>query len=292
MRVTQNEIYRNFVSDIERFNENLNTISKQLSSAKKLNQLKDSPAGVAKLVSLTDRKAETDQYSFNTDAETFSLQTADSALNEVNNLVTSIYALGSQAGSGPVNQDTLATIASEISNLRDQILSLANTQANDRYIFAGTRTDIVPYVLNGGSVTYQGDGNVNTVTVDDGIEVNQSVPVSGAFNSIFGAISSLLTGVTASDVPGIRAALGQFSAALSALGQVRGRVGADLGLLQRTKSNLDLRSTDLQQQQSKVQDADMADVAVQLQQNQTALNAAVTAAGAVLPQRNLFDILG
>jgi len=292
MRVAQNEIYRNFLSDIERFNENLNTISRQISSGKKLNQLKDSPVGVAKLVSLTDLKAEIDQYSFNTDAGTLSLQTADSALNQVNNLVTSIYALGSQAASGPDTQDTLATIASEIRNFRDQIVSLANTQMNGRYIFAGTSTGTVPYVLNVDVVTYQGDGNVNTVTVDDGIEVNQNVPASGAFNSIFNAISSLIAGVAANDIPGTRAALGQFSAALSNLGLVRGKVGADLGLLQRIKSELDLRSTNVQQQQSQVEDANMAEAAVQLQQTKTALSAAVTAAGSVLPQRNLFDILG
>jgi flagellar hook-associated protein 3 FlgL len=292
MRVTQNEIYRNFVSDIERFNENLYTISRQVSSGKKLTQLKDSPAGAAKLVSLTELKAEIDQYNFNTDAGTFSLQTADSALNEVNNLVTSIYAEGSRTASETVNQDARAATASVIRTLRDQILSLANTQVDGRYIFAGTRTDSAPYILNGDSVTYQGDNNVNTVTVDDGTEVNQYVQASGAFNSIFGVINSLLTGLTNNDAPGIRAALGQFSAALSALGQVRADVGANLSLLQRIKSDLDSRTTDLQKQQSQIQDADMAQAVVQLQQTQTALSAAVTAAGSVLPQRNLFDILG
>jgi flagellar hook-associated protein 3 FlgL len=292
MRVTQSEIYRNFLSDIERFNENLNSISRQVSSGKKLNQLKDSPAGAAKLVSLTDLKAEIDQYSFNIDAGTYSLQTADSALNEVNNLVTSIYAKGSNAASESVNDDARAPIAFEIRTLRDQILSLANTQANGRYIFAGTKTASAPYVLSGDTVTYQGDANVNTVTVDNGTEVNQNVQASGAFSSIFSAIDSLLTGVTGNDVAGIRAALGQFSAALSALGQVRGVIGANLSLLQDIKPELDSRSIDLKQQQSQVQDANMAEAAVQLQQNQTALNAAVTAAGSLLPQRNLFDILG
>lgn len=292
MRVTQDDIYRNFISGIEGFNENLNTISRQVSSGKKLNQLKDSPAGVAELVSLTDQEAKTDQYSFNTNAETYTLQTADSALNEVNNLVTSIYTAGSQAASDSVGQDTQATIASEIRTMRDQILSLANTQANGLYIFAGTKTDSAPYVLNGDTVTGPGDDNVNTVTVDDGTEVNQIVPASGAFNSIFSAINSVLTSVTANDVPGIQTALGQFSAALSALGQVRGGVGANLSLLQRVTSDLQSRTTALQQQQSQVQDADMAQAVVQLQQTQTALSAAETAAGSFFSQRNLFDILG
>jgi len=292
MRVTQSEIYRNFVTDIERFNENLNTISRQVSSGKKLNQLKDSPAGVAELVSLTDQKAEIDQYSFNTNAQTYTLQTADSALNAVNNLVTSIYTDGSEAASESVTQDARATIASEISALRDQVLSLANTQVNGRYIFAGTKTDSAPYVLNGGTVTYQGDDNVSTVTVDDGTEVNQNVPASGAFSSMFGAIDSLLASVTANDLPGIKTALGQFSAALSALGQVRGQVGANMSLLQTVTSELQSRTTALQQQQSQVQDADMATAVVQLQQTQTALSAAEAAAGSFFSQRNLFDIIG
>ncbi len=277
MRVTQNEIYRTFVSDIERFNDNLNTISQQVSSGKKLTALTDSPAGVAKLVSLTDQKAEIDQYNFNTDAETLTFQTADSTLNEMNNLLTSIYTNGSEAASGATTQATRTTIANQIDALNQQILSLQQTQANGRNIFSD---------------------DPSKVTVADNVEVDLNVHASDAFNQISDAVNSLLnalqtsTGDPTADSQNIRSALGKFSAALSSLGLVRGKVGANLSLLQNIKSDLQSGATDLQKQQSDVQDADMAQAVVQLQQTQTALNAGLTAGGALFSQRNLFDILG
>ena len=95
MRVTQSQIYRNFMSDLETLGEAYNQISRQVSSGKKLNQLKDSPSGCAELVSLANLESKTDRYQSNANASSLYLQVADSALNEVTNLVTSIYAKGS-----------------------------------------------------------------------------------------------------------------------------------------------------------------------------------------------------
>ena len=53
MRVTQSEIYRNFVADLEKLNSNLGSISRQFSSGKKVTRLSDSPSASAVLVSLS-----------------------------------------------------------------------------------------------------------------------------------------------------------------------------------------------------------------------------------------------
>jgi flagellar hook-associated protein 3 FlgL len=218
MRVTQSEMYRNFLSDIETLNENFARISRQVSSGKKLTQLADSPAGSADLVSLTERSLKIDMYRSNIDTASYFLKVADSALNEVNNLVTSVYAKGLESASNTVNQDARATLAVEIRSMRDQILSLANSQARGRYIFAGSKVESAPFVLDGDSAGYQGDNDVNSVCVDDGMEIQQGVPGSDIFNSVFSAIDALLAGIDGNDLPGIAAALDQFSSALSDLG--------------------------------------------------------------------------
>jgi flagellar hook-associated protein 3 FlgL len=292
MRVTQSQINRNFLFDLENFNENLAKISRQVSSGKKLTQLVDSPKGSADLVSLTEMASKIDMYRSNLDAGSFFLATADSALNEVNNLVTSIYTKGSQAASETISQDARATMAMEVRSLRDQIFSLANSQARGRYIFGGSTVLSPPFVINGDTVVYQGDADVNGIPVNDGLEVAQGVAGSDAFNSVFSAINSLLTALDGNDIPGIAAALGQFSSVFSGLGQVRGQIGANLSLLQNVKMNLESRETSLVEQRSQVEDADMAKAVVQLNQTQTALQAAMSAGGAIISQRNLFDILG
>jgi flagellar hook-associated protein 3 FlgL len=292
MRVTQCETYRNIVSDIDNLNEALSRVSRQISSGKKLTQLSDSPAASTEIISLTDDAAEIDQYQSNADIGSYFLQTADSTLNEVNNLVTSIHTRGSQSASESVSSDSRAALASEIRTLRDQIYSLANTQVRGRYLFAGSNVLSPPFALTGDTVTYNGNNAVNGVLVDDGTEIPESVSGSVAFNSVFSAVSTLLTAMDGNDATSIRTALSQFSSALSDLGQARQQIGSNLSALQSIASSLNSRETNLTERRSKLEDADVAAAAVQLGQGQNTLQAAVATAGSILSQRNLFDILG
>jgi flagellar hook-associated protein 3 FlgL len=292
MRVTQTEIYRSLLSDIENLNETLSRVSRQVSSSKKLTQLMDSPAASAEIVSLSEEATEIDQYLSNIDTGSFFLQTADSTLNEVHNLVSSIYTRGSQSASESVNPDSRAALAADIRTLRDQIFSLANTQARGRYIFAGSRIQAAPFTISGDTVSYVGNSAVNKVSVEDGVEIPESVSGSNAFNTVFSAISTLLTAMDGNDVPNIKAALLQFSSALSDLGQARAQIGSNLGALEIVKSSLNSKDTNLTERRSKLEDADLAAAVVQLSQNQNALQAAIASGGSILSQRNLFDILG
>jgi flagellin-like hook-associated protein FlgL len=65
-----------------------------------------------------------------------------------------------------------------------------------------------------------------------------------------------------------------------------------MNALDSAKSILDSRETTLKEQRSKIEDVDMAKAVVQLNQTQTALQAAMSAGASALQQSNLFDILG
>jgi flagellar hook-associated protein 3 FlgL len=292
MRITQCETYQNVISGIDDLNENLSRLSRQISSGKRLTQLMDSPADSVEILSLNEQASEIDQYKSNLDTGNFFLQTADSTLNEVNNLVTSIYSRGSQSASDSVNQDERVALAWDIRTLRDQILALANTQVRGRYLFAGSDILKTPFEKSGDTVDYKGNDSVNSVAVDDGMEVAFGVSGSAAFNSVFSSISSLLTAMDANDVSGIKTALSQYSLSLSELGQARAQIGSNLSALTNVASNLDARETNLTKRRSKLEDADVAAAAVQLSQGQNTLQAAIAVGGNIMSQRNLFDILG
>jgi flagellar hook-associated protein 3 FlgL len=292
MRVTQTEMCRSLLSDMGKLNEDLVRFSRQVSTGKRLNQLQDSPSGSAELVSLAKLDSDIDQYRFNADAGTLYLSSADSALNEVNNLATSIYSKGSQAASETISDGVRAALANEIRSLRDQIVAMANSEVRGRYIFAGSEVATAPFLLEGDSITYQGDNTVNSLRVDAGAEVQMNYSGNAVFNSTFAAISSLLTAIDGNDAAGIQTALSQFSPALSDLSKVRAQVGSNMSALENVQSRLELRGTSVREQRSRIEDANMAQAAVQLKQTQTALDAAMSAASSVLTQRNLFDILG
>jgi flagellar hook-associated protein 3 FlgL len=283
---------RNFLSDIDTLSENYADVSRQVSSGKKLNQLKDSPSGSAELVNLTKTESDVDQYTSNTNAGSLYMKAADSSLNEVNNLLTSIYTKASQGASNSVNSDDRAALASDIRSMRDQIVSLANTEAQGRYIFAGSKVTSAPFSQEGDSVAYNGDDNVNSILVDYGTEAQMNFSGDAVFSPIFTTIDSLLAGMDSNDISSIKTALDKFSSTQSGLGQVRTQVGTNMSLLENVQTSLNSQQTNLKEQRSNIEDANMSQAVVQMNQTQTALQAAMSAGSTMLSQRNLFDILG
>jgi flagellar hook-associated protein 3 FlgL len=283
---------RNLLSDLGNLNQDLSRYSSQVSSGKLLNHLKDSPSGSAELVSLAKLESDIDQYLSNTNTGNLYLGVADSALNEVNNLVTTIYSKGSQGASEIIGDGVRATLASEVRSLRDQIVALANSEVRGRYIFAGTKVAAAPFLLEGDTISYQGDSIVNTLSVNTGTDVQMNYSGEAVFNSVFAVIDSLLTALDGNDIAGVQTALSQFSPAMSALSMVRAQVGSNMSMLENVQAHLGSQQTSVKEQKSQIEDADMAQAAVQLKQTQTALDAAMSAASSVLTQRNLFDILG
>lgn len=292
MRVTQAEIYRSFLSDLGTLNRDLVKYGNQLATGRLLDRLKDSPAGSAALVSLADQDAAIDQYLSNTNAGSLVLHVADSALNEAGNLAGTVFSKGTQAASETLDPDARAALAQEVRSLRDQIVSLANSEVRGRHIFAGSQTTEAPFLLEGDSVSYRGDGTVNALQVDSGTEAQMNFAGDGVFQPLFAAIESLLAAIGEGDLTGMQAALNRFAPALTGLSAARAQVGSGLNLLESVQSRLRTRETDIAAQRSLIQDADPVEAALKLRQTQTALDAAMTAGGAVLKQGNLFDLLG
>ncbi|HSW39678.1 MAG TPA: flagellar hook-associated protein FlgL [Acidobacteriota bacterium] len=292
MRVTQSELYRNFLADMNNINKNLADIDRQLSSGKKVNKLADSPSGSADLVVLTDKASRIDAYRSNIGVSAYYLKTAETALNETNNLVGALYALGSQAVTDTVNNEGRAAIAIELRIIMEQLLSLANSRAGDRFIFAGSQSTAAPFAVEDGAVVYKGDDRVNGVFIDDGVQVRQGVAGNEAFGAIFSTLGDLLNSLEGNDIPGIKKALEGVSSALSDLGTARGRIGVNLGLLRNQTMVLDANAVMLKERQSALEDADMLAATVRLTQLQNTLETTMAVGGAALSRKTLFDILG
>jgi flagellar hook-associated protein 3 FlgL len=290
MRVTPTISYRNFMAGLETLNSRLEEANLQIATGKKLAHLDDSPAGSAELVGLRADISEVDQFKSNGETVSYFLTMADSALNSVHNLVSSIFSKGSAAVSGATTQALRQAAAEEIRSLRDQILSDANTEVRGRYIFAGSKVLSQAFSITGDAVTYHGDGYANAVQVGDGLTVTQNVPGSEVFDDVFAGIETLVQALDGNDPTAAKAALGQFSGMLQGLSLARAQVGSDLGRLETQHSELDTTETNLRTRQGKVEDADMSKVVTELTTVKTALDATLTARS-MMGQNNLFDFL-
>ena len=300
MRVTQLEISRNFLADIEQLNRSLADINRQLSSTKKLNTLSDSPFGSASLVDISEQAQRLETYRFNITSSSYQLKSAESALNAVNNAFVSIHTLGMRAANEPMNAESRQAILDEIENIREELISRANTQVDGRFLFAGSSVGAQPFVLNTATdtVEYHGNGTVNRVPVGDSVQVVAGVS-GDQFYSVFEVVDGLIAAIKNSIDPGnpgtiqdIGAVLDGFSAAMDELGQARGQLGVSISMTDRMQAMLDSRNGVLREQRSHIEDANIAEIATRIGQLQLALNAAMSAGSVVLQQNNLFDVVG
>ena len=292
MRVTQLESSRNLMSDLEKLNKNFAEANRRLSSGKKINDFADSPVGSADLVDIAKQSLRLDTYRTNINAASYRLKSAESVLNEANNILTSIGVLGEQGANEPLSSEGRKTIGLHIQELRDQMIAIGNTSVDGCHIFAGSMVTTVPFELNGGSVGYHGNSAVNSIPVADGVEVMSGVSGGNTFSAVFEMIDDLVAAFDADDVTAIQAALGKFSDAMNELSQARGQVGTSLSMVGKLSAMLDSREIILTEQRSSIEDANELETIVRIQQLQGAINAALSSGGAILQQSTLFDIVG
>jgi flagellar hook-associated protein 3 FlgL len=283
-------IYRNLLDGAENLRENIESANQQISSGKKLNSLADSPSGSAELVDLRAELAGIDQYRENASSGGFFVNLGESVLSSAVDVVTAIYTRGSAGASSLYDTNSRTELAKEVRSLRDQLLSLANTESHGRHLFAGSLVTTAPFTISGDSVSYAGDLVQNRIDVGAGLQVQQNVAGSTAFLKAFSAVEQVLAALDNGDRAAMQAALGQFEDALADLTQTRAELGVSLSTIQRAASEQDSRELAIQNRQSKIEDANLAEAATQLKANETALEATF-AAQTVAGQKTLFDYL-
>ncbi|WP_035350505.1 flagellar hook-associated protein FlgL [Edaphobacter aggregans] len=277
-----------------------NDLASQLSSGLRVGALSDDPGAAAQSVQLRSQIARVDTYIQTAASQSSMLQVTGSTLGEVVSQLTSAISLAVQGANGTQNASNLQAITQQLTGVRDQVLALANTSYQGRYLFAGSQGSIIkPFSLDTtttpATVTYSGDAVVQSIETPGGQQIQVNLPGSSIFGSgtsgALGALNQLIADFT-SGVPA--ANLAADNAALtSALGQVstqRSVLNSSLSTIQSTSNYAQTQEAQLKAQQSTLVAADPATVATQLKSTQVQYQALLSVVTA-LQKVNLFDYL-
>ncbi len=154
----------------------------QISSGVKLTQGKDDPVGMATAQRLDHMKAALTQYDSNAQRVDHRLRMQENALIDANDSLTRARELAIQANSGAMSSEDRKAIATEVLQLRRNLLDIANRDdGNGRRLFAGTRDGVLPFTDNAGSVIYHGDDGRNAVEVGPDVAIEDGAPGSAVF---------------------------------------------------------------------------------------------------------------
>lgn len=201
MRITNNMIVNNMLNYI---GNNLNRMEKyqnQLATGKKVQVPSDDPVVAARALKLRTDVSEVDQYQRNIkDAQSW-LDITESTTGNVNDLLQRARELAVQSASGTTTNDDKQKIAAEVTQLKNQMIHLANTTYAGRYIFSGYQTN-TKLVIDDPNSTDYGKFNISVAKSENikyeigiGDDININIQGGDLFNNA-GIATANSSGVT------------------------------------------------------------------------------------------------
>ena len=178
------------VSAANQNSANQQKYSTEIATGVSVNSLSDNPSAASQDFLLRSEISSNDNFVQTASGVTGALQVTDTALGSVVSQITQAISLATEGNNGTLNASDLSSIANQLTGVRSEILSLANTSYQGQFVFAGSQTSTQPFSLDTSTtpatVVYSGDSLQTTIQSPSG----QSFPLNVPGNQIFGSGST------------------------------------------------------------------------------------------------------
>lgn len=291
---------QSFLAGLNQIQQRLQTAQTELTTGLQINQVSDDPSEIADLWQLNSELSQTNQTDTNLGQVQTEVNTAESSLESAVTLVTQAQTYGAEGLSGSATGSSQQDLANELGSILQQLVAIANTTVQGRYIFAGDTDQTTPYTIDltqsSPISAYQGSASTREILGPDGttfpvaLTAQQIFDSSNAQDNVFDSIVNLMQGVQANDATQISGAMADLESAGTYLNQQLAFYGNVQDQVQGALTFGQNYSTQLQTQLAGVQDANEAADITNMTQAQTQLQAALESE-AQLPRTTLFDFL-
>jgi len=179
---TLNGIYSNASYSLNMHTKALASLQEQTYTGSRINRVSDDPSAAYRVLGLESQQRYVENYMDNIGEAISSLEMSADVLLDMTNTVTDTMVDLTQILSGTYGLDeegdaARERLAQQIDDILESMISSANTQHIDQYLFGGTNTGTAPYAVereNGEivSVTYQGSDDARNIQIADGIQTD------------------------------------------------------------------------------------------------------------------------
>ena len=294
---------RQTLLDLERTQERLNLNQARIASGKRITRPGDDPTAAALILDFGTSIDANTQFLKQADSALSFLKSSEDTVTTTINDVSRLQELAQQGLSSINGVSGRAAMAQEVDALRTNLLALANTREQGKYLFAGTQTQTVPFVDSAppaGPITYAGDAGSISIDVTTSTSVATNVPGStvffgaggqGSATDLFKAVTDLRDGLSTNNTAQIQTASDNLKTIMDNLNQVQSDLGGRQSGLLDLKDTLSNFNVTLQGLQGTQQDTNYAETATQFSSDQTVQSATLSTL-AKASKTNLFDYLG
>jgi flagellar hook-associated protein 3 FlgL len=299
MRITHQMLNQTAIEGMQANMRRLADIQKQAATTKRVSRPEDDPFAVEQSLGFRARLQNGEAILYNVAMSADWLYATDHALSEMNTLLIRGQDLALRGANEALGPDERQALASELEGLLEEAIAVGNTRHGDNYIFSGFQVNQPAFTSSHDAVTglitsvaYEGDAGQIMREVEPGINMGINVLGDQAFSDIYDTLIDLRDALKASPfVVGDTAAnVTDIQSQIDNLSDLQAAVGTKLRRLENTASRVETAQVGLQELLSKAEDADMAEVISQLNQQQFAYQAALAVNARTL-NLSLLDFL-
>ncbi|MBM7690886.1 flagellar hook-associated protein 3 FlgL [Peribacillus deserti] len=291
MRVTQNMLANSSLKHISSSYQRMDKYQDQLSTGKKITRPSDDPVVAMKGMFYRTNLTEVEQYKRNLSELNLWMENSDASLDQANSSLQRIRELVLQAKNGTNTVDERTAIATEIDQLKEDLVNVANSKVADKYIFNGTDVDKAPVTLTSGIAIVNANNEDFSVEVGPGVKIRANVHPGNVFSpNLFSDIEKLVTDLKADNTAGLDDTLTKLDGHLDNLSSERADLGARYNRLEMVSSRIDTQEVFANRVLSDNEDADIERVITDLK-TQESVHRAALSVGAQIIQPTLMDFL-
>ena len=283
MRVANQTLYGMVKQNLGNIAEDLYQANRTVATGKRIANLSDDPVGLTQVLHIEATLSNIEQLGRNITFGKTWLAASETALRNVQTLVSDTKALAVQMATSTMGSAERNAAAENVQNTLEEIVSLANTDVGGRFVFAGSKTDTAPFAVDG---TYSGDNNPFTVKAGQVTTVDVGKDGEAVFKSlgldIFQTLTDLKTALESNDAGGIQDAIGELGAFFDYMNAQISDVGSKTRRME-VKENIfqDINISNTERL-SAIEDADLATAITELKAKELAYQAALNSSSKVM----------
>ncbi|PIT72034.1 flagellar hook-associated protein FlgL [Limnohabitans sp. B9-3] len=290
MKISTSLYFDRSTQQLRTVQSNLAKTQEQLSTGKNIVKPSDAPDKAALVTRLQSELSRNTSYQDTLKSANVRLTSEETALKNTTDVLYRIKELAVQGANATLSPQDRQSVALEMRGLREQIMSLANSQdSNGNFLFSGSRTGQPAFAQDAsGRVVYQGDQSRMKVNVGDNRRMNLNMPGTDAFVRVtrtdakgtqtgvdfFQSLDDLANAVSSGDMTKVQRGIAEVDGLQNGISNGLAQVGSDLSVVDLQNSVLDEVVLRLKTTQSDVEDLDYTSAITKMNKDQLALEAA------------------
>ena len=265
-----------------------------------VNSLSDNPVAAGQDFLLRSGQSVNDNFVQTAGGAQSMLQVTDTALGSVVTQITQAISLATEGNNGTLNAGNLQSISNQLAGIRSEVLSLANTNYQGQFLFAGSKTSTTPFSLDTtttpANVIYSGDNIQDSLQSPTGQKFSTNLPGDQVFGSGSTGILATLSNLIAEFSSGVHSGAsitdaGALATDLQNISQQRVVIDNSLTALQSSSTYAQNQTAQLQAAQDSLIQTNPTQMAAQLSATETQHTALIDMIASLDQQATLFNVL-